>query len=433
MGVFGRVRAAIFGKDSAVGNMLALRVLGRAVWMSRNYRAYAKEGYSDNVIAYRSIRIIAEAAANVPVLVYDGDNELTEHDLIDLFKRANPWASGSELIDAFISYYLIAGNGFLEAVELDGRIRELYTLRPDRMAAIPGRRGYPAAWEYSVDGTTKHKFDMDAGPDRQTPILHLKAFNPLEDWSGLSAMSPAAFSIDTHNSASSYNKSLLDNSASPSGALTVEATEDSDGTLTDDQFARIKQQLADRSTGPKNAGRPIILEGGLKWQAMGMTPKELEFVSGKREAAREIALGFGVPPMLLGIPGDNTYSNYQEANRALYRQTVLPLLGRILDAISNWVQPTYEGIALKPDLDQIPALAIERETVWKQMQDADFVTTDEKRDAVGYKPYKPTEKPGGKIMVGGALTPLEDAGFEPGGPELDDDGKPIVTPPPVKA
>ena len=436
MSFFGRMRAAgsaLFGKDSAVGGMIAMRVLGRPVWMAHNYRAYAREGYSENVIAYRCIRIISEAASNVPVLAYDGLNELSEHDLLDLFDTANPWQSGAELIDALVSYYLIAGDGFLEAVELDGRIRELYALRPDRMKAIPGRRGYPAQWKYSVDGGSSHTFDVDTRPGDQSPIWHLKAFNPLDDWSGLSPMGPAAKSIDTHNSASSYNKALLDNSASPSGALTVEVSDDSDGTLSDDQYDRLKQQLADRSSGPKNAGKPMILEGGLKWQAMGMTPKELEFVLGKREEARNISLAFGVPPMILGIPGDNTYSNYQEANRALYRETVLPLLGRILKGVSTWVQPTYPGVRLEPDIDQIPALSTEREAVWKRMQEADFVTTDEKREATGYKPYKPTEKPGGRIMVGGALTPLEDAGFEPGGaePDVDEDGNPIppVAPP----
>ena len=79
------------------------------------------------------------------LLAYEGDTELSEHPFLKVLSRPNPWQSGPELVDALISYFKLAGDGFLEAVELDGDIRELYALRPDRMKAIAGRRGYPVA------------------------------------------------------------------------------------------------------------------------------------------------------------------------------------------------------------------------------------------------------------------------------------------------
>jgi hypothetical protein len=91
--------------------------------------------------------------------------------------------------------------------------------------------------------------------------------------------------------------------------------------------------------------------------------------------------------MLLGIPGDNTYSNYAEANRALYRQTVLPLLSRIASALGHWLGESFGGsLRLAPDLDEVPALSIEREALWKRVGEADFLTVDEKRAAAGYEP-----------------------------------------------
>ena len=78
----------------------------------------------------------------------------------------------------------------------------------------------------------------------------------------------------------------------------------------------------------------MVLEGGLDWKAMALSPKDMDFVELKNAAAREIALAFGVPPMLLGIPGDNTYANLAEANRALWRQTVIPLVRRVADDLS---------------------------------------------------------------------------------------------------
>ena len=72
----------------------------------------------------------------------------------------------------------------------------------------------------------------------------------------------------------------------------------------------------------------MLLEGGLRWQAMALTPAEMDFAGLKEAAAREIALAFGVPPVLLGLPGDATYANYREANRALWNQGILPLARR---------------------------------------------------------------------------------------------------------
>ena len=75
---------------------------------------------------------------------------------------------------------------------------------------------------------------------------------------------------------------------------------------------------------------------------MAFSPKDLDFISAKHVAAREVALALGVPPMLLGIPGDSYYSNYAEANRSFWRQTILPLVTRTAKAISGWLGPAFD-------------------------------------------------------------------------------------------
>jgi hypothetical protein len=157
--------------------------------------------------------------------------------------------------------------------------------------------------------------------------------------------------------------------------------------LSDEQFERLKSELEAHYQGAANAGRPLLLEGGLDWKGLSLSPKDMDFVEAKHIAAREIALSFGVPPMLLGIPGDNTYSNYAEANRAFYRQTVVPLISRIASALGNWLGENFGGnLRLAPDLDEVPALSIEREALWKRVGEASFLTDDEKRAAAGYEP-----------------------------------------------
>jgi HK97 family phage portal protein len=233
-------------------------------------------------------------------------------------------------------------------------------------------------------------------------ILHLRLFHPANDYYGLSPIEAAAAAIDLHNTASRWNKALLDNSARPSGALVYTAG----GHLTSEQFARLKGELEASFQGARNAGRPLLLEGGLDWKAMGLSPRELDFVEARHTASREIALALGVPPMLLGIPGDNTYSNYLEANRTFWRQTVLPLVERTARALSAWLAPAWSSpLELRPDLDAIPALAGEREALWARLEKATFLTTDEKRAAVGYGPL-PEAHAGGAKLHPGTGTPV---------------------------
>jgi len=122
---------------------------------------------------------------------------------------------------------------------------------------------------------------------------------------------------------------------------------------------------------------------------MSLTPKDMDFLDAKHNAAREIALCFGVPPMLLGIPGDATYANYQEANRAFFRSTVLPLISRIGCALSQWLSPVYgRNLRLAVDADRIDALASDRAALWKRVSEAPFLTLNEKRIATGYTPVE---------------------------------------------
>lgn len=114
---------------------------------------------------------------------------------------------------------------------------------------------------------------------------------------------------------------------------------------------------------------------------MSLSPAEMDFIHARHAAARDIALAFGVPPMLLGIPGDNTYANYAEANRAFWRQTVVPLASRAAEAMTSFIGG---GLRLGHDLDQVEALSQDREALWSRIGAASFLTDAEKRAAVGY-------------------------------------------------
>ena len=364
--------------------LIALSLGGRARWSPRDYAGLAREGVMKNAIVYRCVRTIAESAASVPFLLYDGDAELAAHPLLALLTRPNPEEDGTAFFARWYSFLQCAGNAYLEAAIAGGDVRALYTLRPDRVAVVPGLRGWPAAYDYTVDGkTTRIARDAATG---FLPVLHTTLFHPLDDYYGLSPVEAAANAIDVHNAGAAWTKALLDNAARPSGALVYRGPDGAPG-LTDDQFARLKRELEDAYQGAGNAGRPMVLEGGLDWKSMSYTPADMDFSTTRDVAAREIALAFGVPPMLLGIPGDNTYSNYREANLSFWRQTVLPLVARTASALTRWLSPRFgDTLRLGYDSDAVDALAIERESIWDRLNAATFLTTNEKRAAAGYGP-----------------------------------------------
>jgi HK97 family phage portal protein len=218
------------------------------------------------------------------------------------------------------------------------------------------------------------------------PICHIRSFHPQDDHYGFSPLQAAGVALDVHNSASAWSKALLDNAARPSGAIVYRGV-DGQGNLSADQYDRLVSEMESHHQGARNAGRPMLLEGGLDWKPMGFSPSDMEFQQTKEAAAREIAMAFGIPPMLLGIPGEATYANYQEAHRAFYRLTVLPLAGKVTAAISHWLSTfTGEEVELRPDPDQVPALAAERDQHWARVGAADFLSPAEKRAALGLPP-----------------------------------------------
>ncbi|AYV46480.1 phage portal protein [Caulobacter flavus] len=375
MALFARRRAPEI-KDSRAARLVALTSGGRPQWTPRDYATLAAEGFGKNPVAYRCVRMIAEAAAAVPLAVFHDGRRSDGHPLARLLAAPNPEQGGPDLMEAFFGHLQVAGNGYLEAA--GDQPGELYALRPDRMSVVPGARGWPAAYDYQAGGRTA-RIARDA--DGWLPVLHLKLFNPTSDHYGASPLEAAAFAIDVHTASGAWNKALLDNAARPSGAL-VYGGRDGDR-LSEEQFERLKAELANAHGGTANAGRPLLLEGGLEWKPMSLTPADLDFVEGKHAAAREIALAFGVPPQLLGIPGDNTYANYREANGAFWRHTVVPLAERAARALTAWLGPKFPGARVACDLDAVPALSAERDALWARLEAASFLTDAERRRLAG--------------------------------------------------
>jgi len=360
----------------ALQSFVSLSALGEASWSRRGFVSLAGSGFMKNPVVYRCVRMVAEAATRVPLVVEEGGRKLTEHPLASLLARPNPRVGGAELLEGVYAYLLTAGNAYLEAALLDGEVKAIYALRPDRVRVALGRDGHAVGYGYTAGGRTR-QLSLEARPVAE--VMHLALFHPLDDHYGMAPLEAAAQSLDIHNAAADWNKALLDNAARPSGALIYTA----DTGLTEAQFNRLKGELEANFQGASNAGRPLVLEGGLDWKPMALSPAELDFVELKNAAAREIALAFGVPPMLLGIPGDNTYANYAEANRAFWRGTVVPLVRRVADDLSFWLGAGFGGVRLVAEVEGVEALAEDRAALWARVGGAEFLSDAEKRAMLG--------------------------------------------------
>lgn len=381
-------------KASASGAAIAAFGVGLPVWTPRDYASYADEGYRRNAVAYRCAKLISSSAAAAPWLLYGkGGKEIEEHPLLDLLHRPNPMTTGSALFEAVYAYLLLSGNSYLERVgptRADAAPRELWTLRPDRTRVIAGRAGLPQGYEYEANGRTiRWRADPLTG---ESDILHLREFNPLDDWYGMSRIEAAAYGIDRHNSASAHNKALLDNGARPSGALVFEPVRTSESAFSfapEGALSDAEARLRNTYSGPTNAGRPLVLGGNVKWEAMGITPKDMDFGLGKDDAARDICNAFGVSHILI-VPGASTYNNVREAKLDLWEDTILPLVDRMVDGLNNWLCPRFgDDLRLTIDLDEISALEPRRESKRKGVMElltGGVIDREEAREALQYDP-----------------------------------------------
>ena len=337
------------------------------------YTRSVRRAWLDNPVAQRAVRLVSEGIAGAPLASSDPK----------LAALIQATSAGQSLLETLAAQMLLHGNGYVQIMKDGaGRPVELFALRPERTSIVAGSDGWPTGFTYKVgdQSLTIPLCDEDASPN----LIHIKDFHPADDHYGAGCLAAADQAIATHNAASAWNRTLLENAARPSGALVYDSGDM--GGLTTDQFERLKGELAQAFSGQLNAGRPMVLEGGLKWQPLGLSPADMDFATLKAAAARDISLAFGVPPMLLGLPGDATYANYSEANRALWRLTLLPLATKLLAALGEGLSTWFPDASLAIDLDRVPALAEDRERLWAQVGVADFLTGAEKRSLLGLPP-----------------------------------------------
>jgi len=426
MAIFDNIKNVFTGNPTEkkdAGNMVGYFGVGTSRNKVYKYEDLAKEGYMKNSIVFRCVNEIAKGASAVPFMVKSGDQVLESHPIISLLSRPNPLQSHSEFFNSVFGFLLLSGNAYILKVGSDlGAPKELHLLRPDRINIKGGNKPIPDRYEYVINGRVEATYLVD-DTTGFSEVKHIKLWNPLDDYYGLSPMSAAALEVDQHNMAGKHNVNLLDNGARPSGAVIFKPQDDAGYAvnLTESQRQQLLTDLNNRFSGTANAGRPMLLEGDFDWKEMGLSPKDMDFLNLKHMAATDIAMCFGVPSQLVGVPDAQTYANVAEARLALYEETIIPHLRKIESDINEWLVPMFDqDIYFCFDVDAIPALAERKRKTYENITSAvreGIMTRNEARQTIGLSPVDG----GDELYISANLFPLgAEATEEPADP-LDDE------------
>ena len=395
-------------------NMMGYFGVGTEEAKKYKYEDLAKEGYLKNSIVYRCVNEISKGASAVPFILKNGDQIVEQHPLIDLLNRPNPQQSYSEFFNSLFGYVLLSGNAYILKVGSDtGSPSELHQLRPDRIRIIGGGNAIPDKYEYVLNGHVQATYPVDQ-VDGYSQVKHVKLWNPLDDYDGLSPMSAAATSVDQHNLSAKHNINLLNNGARPSGAVIFKPKDDAGFAvnLTESQRQQLLTDLNNRFSGAGNAGRPMLLEGDFDWKEMGLSPKDMDFLALSQKSATDIALCFGVPSQLVGVPDAQTYANVAEARLALYEETIIPHLRKMASDLNEWLIPMFDDrLKLEFDIDNIPALAERKRKTYENVTSAvreGIMTRNEARKIIGLDQMKGADD----LYVSANLFPISDESVE---------------------
>ncbi len=373
-----------------------------ATWSAREFVAFATEGYRDNPTVRACIMAKQKAAIECPIILVNEKGEAVEnHPILSLLNKPNPMQSWEKFLTQMIGSHDIAGEGDVLKIGI-GQSVELWPLRPDWLEITTFSMGLPVTCSYTPSDT----YEESTVKQYQFSELMIWAeYNPLFRWRGLSPLYSAAYSIDTLNEYAKSNKAMLENGMTPSGVLWT------DSEVSDTSFSRLQEQFNGKYAGAKNSGKPMILDGGLKWQGMSFSPRDMEFVSGKRLSQLDVCQVLRVPPQIIGIEGSQTFANYEQARAAFYEDEVIPMVNGLLSELLNFLRkdfklpPTYKLIV---DTDGITALEPRRAERNKVIDGLTSLKVDEKRAAMGYQ----STEGGDVILVDSNKIPLDMAGAD---------------------
>ncbi len=384
--------------------------------------AITREAYKSNPTVAASVQRITTAASQVPWVAQavgadgEGKDLPKTHEVNVLMAKPNPWHSWYWLVEAMVGSLVLQGEAyaFLNGPDL-GKDARSPGRPPLEILWIPKEQVFPIK-KGLTDETVEFRVSTPGGSIVMIPVHRMVCpmlWSPENAWKGQSRVQAAGGSVDVANEGRRWNRSLLRNSARPPGVLQGE------GPMDDAARKRNEEAIRRWISGSRNAGTPLVLEGGLKWEPNGLTAVDMDWLQGLREMKRDISTALGVDPSILGDPEVRTYANYQEARASLYQDTTLPLMCSVREAMELKLRQWWPELRFFFDTDKVPALLASKREAWtglKDLVDSGLLTRNEARREMGFD----DAKGGDVILVNVGLMPLESAAEPPIAPVSDE-------------
>lgn len=311
------------------------------------------QGYRGLVWVYRCIKEIGEAVGSVNWVVAkrmrDGSLEYIrdpKHPLKVLLDQPNQFQDSAEFFEAWAIYLSLSGNAYWNVIAVGNPQRpfQLFHVRPDWMCPIPDPVTFISGYQLDNKAGVKKTY-------KPNEVLHFKYLDPTDPYVGMSPLTALRRTMQTENSAITWNKTIFDNMAVPGGVLTVPAQ-----VMTIETRDRLQEDLQAQFSG-ENKDKPLILWGGMDWKQMGMNVKDLDFASLKTINKFEICAGLGVPPGIVGANEDPTYSNIGVERMAFWEDTIITMVSWLQRRLNRSVAPAFgEDLVILADYSHVPAM-----------------------------------------------------------------------------
>jgi SPP1 gp7 family putative phage head morphogenesis protein len=192
-------------------------------------------------------------------------------------------------------------------------------------------------------------------------FIHFMQSDPGNPYWGIGDLKAAGRTIDADNEAQDTQKVSMQNRGVPSGVFQF------DETLTNEQYDDTVRRVRDKFLQKSKRGEPWVLGGGYKWTQMSLTPVEMDYIQSRTANKQDIAAAFGLDPWWLGDKTSSTYNNVNEARKALYETTIIPLLEDIKGTLNQRIAPMYGDVTITYDISNVEAL---REDYGKKVEQA---------------------------------------------------------------
>lgn len=348
---------------------------------NHDYEALSRDGYERNPVVWACVNAIASSVAEPDLRLYRGGEVIDEHDVLTLLDRPNADEDGFEFLYRLLVYYCLAGEAVVHKVRAaTGRVVQLQLLRPDRVEPVVDKVGRVSRYAYKIDGAKI----VDIDPRN---VVVMRRLHPRDDFRGLSPITVAARFADLDNQGADFLRSVLANGGIPRALLKFKQRVDPEGRLS------VKHQWRDQYGSVNGWNDVAVIDEDVEFQRIGLNPTESDLSNIFGETESRICMSFGVPPILIGAKvgiDRATYSNYEQAMRSFWQQTLSPLFVQVAARLTHGIAREFdERLYLSWDFSGVQAMRESEDAVFQRATKGwidGVLTLNESRAMIGKPP-----------------------------------------------